>query len=260
VKGKRSVSRLWEVEVDAVMEDGRATANELPPNATLSRLGTRAALASHALLASASAFAADGTRPSRQCGIVAVRDAATLTLRCDGRDRLVRLPGLRAPRLPSLASDPHGEPFAARSRELAEAWLRGSEVELRDGLVLLDGSDLRRDLLARGLAQLETAPPAIASATAPGGDPLRAAEREARAQRRGIWSHDAWLARRSAATDPVPLPSPPPPPSRPALAALAVRPGQPSWEERKAAFEAAVAELERRSDGARSAPSPPERP
>jgi len=74
---------------------------------------------------------------------------------------------------------------------------------------------------------------------------LRRAEREARSRGLGAWSHAAWRTHRASVTEPIPLTAPTPPPAPPPLALLAARPGQPSWEERKAAFEAALRELER---------------
>jgi endonuclease YncB( thermonuclease family) len=205
-------------------------------------LGTLAAALTLALAAPAS-----GRAPAR-CTVAAVADAATLALRCGRAERAIRLPALHAPR----PGGPHdgGEPFAAGSWKLASEWLDGAEVELRGGLVYLGGVDVRRELLSRGLASLEAAAdPADRAALGP-------AEREARAQRRGVWSHAAWRAHQAAATEPVPLPSPPPPAPREPLAARAAHAGQPSWEQRKAAFDAAVQELNRKA----AAPADPARP
>jgi endonuclease YncB( thermonuclease family) len=208
------------------------------PRQPLSEVPRLATLAAALTLALATPAPAVGGAPAH-CTVAAVADAATLALRCGRAERAIRLPSLRAPR----PGGPHdgGEPFAAQSRELASAWLGGTEVELRGGLVYLGGLDVRWELLARGLASLDAAAdPADRTALGP-------AEREARAQRRGIWSHDAWRAHQAAATEPVPLPSPPLPAPRAPLAARAAHPGQPSWEQRKAAFEAAVEELNRKA-------------
>ena len=176
--------------------------------------------------------------PAAPCVIASVADAVGLELQCAGGTRMERLRGLRAPR----PGPPHagGEPFAAESRRLTQEWLTGARVELADGVARLDGEDLRLGLLARGLAVVEPASLDPADLAA-----LRRAEREARSRGLGAWSHAAWRTHRASVTEPIPLAAPTPPPAPPPLALRAARPGQPSWEERKAAFEAALRELER---------------
>lgn len=190
--------------------------------------------------------AAPATSSPEGCVVTAVADAVTLELRCDGVTRLERLRGVRAPR----PGPPHagGEPFAVESRRRAQQWLAGLRVELADGVARLAGEDVRLALLARGLALVEPAAAERAGLVA-----LRYAEREARRRGLGAWSHAAWRAHQASVTEPVALATPPPPSEPPRLAARAARPGQPSWEERKAAFDAALRELER------AAPPPPRR-
>ena len=181
-----------------------------------------------------------------RCVVIAVTDAVTLTLRCGGRERAAPLPGVRAPR----PGGPHagGEPFAIEGRREVERWLLGAELTLRAGGAWLEGRDLRRELLARGLALLDAGEAQGAELAA-----LRGAEREARSRGLGAWSHAAWRAHQASVTEPVPLPGGRPPPPAVPLAARAARPGQPSWEERKAAFDAAIRELAR-SPGATTDP------
>ena len=189
--------------------------------------------------------AASAASPSAVCMVAGVADAVTLELRCAGETRVERLRGVRAPR----PGTPHagGEPYAAESRRQALRRLAGARIELADGVARLDGEDVRLGLLARGLAVVEPAAVDRAELAA-----LRRAEREARSRGLGAWSHAAWRALQASVTEPVPLAAPPPPPAPPPLAVRAARPGQPSWEERKAAFEAALRELER-------PPTPPPR-
>jgi endonuclease YncB( thermonuclease family) len=175
------------------------------------------------------------------CVVVDVIDAATLRLACAGRERTVRLPAVRAPR--PGAPQQGGEPFSGESLALAAGLLRAQPVVAVAGVVLYEGEDLRRQLLALGLVQLADIPSFHGA-----GAELRAAEREARAARRGLWSLAAWRRHQALATRPTELIAPTPRVEEP-LAARAARMTRLSWEQRKAAFDAAMAELERVSQG-----------
>ena len=187
------------------------------------------------------------------CRITAVVDAATLRLACAGGDRMVRLDGVRAPR-PGLPQE-GGEPYGSDSRELARRELTGRSVVVAaaGGLkwLAVDGVDLRGPLLASGMIQTTAAGRRRLAAA------LLAAERSARAGQRGLWSYEAWRRHREAARSPFALVQPPPKAPESA-AGRAARAGDKPWQERKAAFEAALAELERAQEEA--APATPADP
>lgn len=179
--------------------------------------------------------------PPISCRIVAVEDAATFRVVCGGRPGRLRLPGVRAP-VPG-PSQLGGEPFADGSRRLASALLAGEEIQIerpataRASRVRLGGRDLSLLLLRSGLV----------FAIPEGGTRGRllvAAERAARAARIGVWSLDAWKAHRDDATRAVDLPFPTAAPPEPTLGQRARALTDKPWEERKAAFEKAVAALE----------------
>ena len=203
-------------------------------------LGTAWGPAAAAAPPAAGGAAAASPAPPARCVVRSVADAVTLELRCAGIARGVRLGGVRAPR----PGGPHegGEPFAAESRRLAAELLAGAEIELAGGVARLGGEDVRVALLERGLVFVDAA-----AADGSGLAALRDAERGARSRGAGAWSHAAWRAHQASVTAPVPIAAPPPPPRREPLASRAALPGQPSWEERKAAFEAALRGLERPS-------------
>ncbi len=193
--------------------------------------GTSVVVGSLACLASL--VASHGAR-AESCDVIAVEGVVTLRLVCPSGVRDVKLAAVRAP----LPGPPQrgGEPFSRESRELARRALAASRVELQGQTVFLSGDDVRRKLLAAGLALLA---PEATGAVDP---PLRAAEREARGAGRGVWSHAAWQRLQAAATEidlPAPLPMATPEPLGARAAALA----RGDWAERKAAFEAAVAQL-----------------
>ena len=181
--------------------------------------------------------------PLAACVVVEVRDATDLVLRCAGGRLEVRLPGVVAPRPgPPLLG---GEPYGDASVEEARRWLGGLRL-VRDGRTLrAGGSDVRHELLARGLVQLARG----AAATLPA--ELAAAERSARQRQLGVWSHEAWRRHQSDLTLALDLPAPPPPPP---LGAVAERLARHSREERRAAFDAALAALEARPPDAALAP------
>lgn len=117
-----------------------------------------------------------------------VYDGDTFTL--DTGDR-VRLRGVNAPELRPL------EPYADEARQLVQDRVAGRAVTLRSagrdayGRTLADvaigGRDLATELLAAGLAHVMLIPPLDAD-DGPWADALLAAEAQARAARRGVWS------------------------------------------------------------------------
>jgi endonuclease YncB( thermonuclease family) len=170
------------------------------------------------------------------CRVSAVLDTVTLRLDCGAGERVVALAGLRAPR-PGPPQQ-GGEPYADESRALASQRLLGNRVDLAGREVRVDGVDVRRELLARGLAQLGDAAAAGESFAA-----LLAAEREARGRRLGLWSLQAWRRHQDSATVATIVPPRPPPAAPEPLAARAARLSTESWERRKAAFDAALVAL-----------------
>jgi endonuclease YncB( thermonuclease family) len=176
-----------------------------------------------------------GAAADELCRVVAVNDTIALRLTCAGGVRDVRLATVRAPRpgTPQLG----GEPFAAESRELASGLLTGRDVMVAGGVVRHGGMDVRLELLVLGLVQL-----ADPGGIRQGREELLAAEREARARHRGLWSLAAWRRHLASARQPTSLATPAPRAEEP-LAARAARLSRLPWEERKAAFDAALAEL-----------------
>ena len=193
----------------------------------------------------ASAGAGSRAAAGEPCAIVAVRDAATLRVHCGAGHREVLLPGIVAPRGggPLLG----GEPFGDESRDEARRWLVGRRVVPAGDSLWLDGADVRVLLLARGLAQIARGaaarlPPALATA-----------ERSARERQLGIWSHAAWSRHQAAVTRPMDLPTPPPP-QPPSLGRVAARHARHTPEQRRAAFDAAIAALDRAEEDGASPP------
>ena len=118
----------------------------------------------------------------------------------DGRQ--VRLIGINAPEF-HKDGEPHA-PLAAAARQRASVLTRGQNVRLVYDIerldrykrtlayvVLPDGRDLQTVLVGEGLAWFVAIPPNVARVSA-----YQAAEAEARAERRGVWS--------STAYDPIP--------------------------------------------------------
>ena len=198
---------------------------------------TRAAAIGAWLTAGAPAAAPAGALeltapPGAACEVVAMADATSLSLRCGGGLWPARLAGVAAPRpgTPLQGGEPHGDASRAAAREL----LLGRRVVSGRGTVYLEGRDVRLELLGRGLVQRSAA-----------GDDgvLAAAEAAARRARRGIWSHEVWRRHQAATTRPLDLPAPVQAPAQ-TLGALAERLAQRTPEERRRAFDAAVAALE----------------
>lgn len=110
----------------------------------------------------------------------------------DGRE--VRLIGINAPELGRDGAP--DQPLAAAARDRADRLVRGKTVQLRYDVeradhygrtlayvILPDGRDLQRLLVREGLAWFIAVAPNVARR-----DAYRAAEAEARAARRGLWS------------------------------------------------------------------------
>jgi endonuclease YncB( thermonuclease family) len=174
---------------------------------------------------------------AQSCLVTGADDAATLRLQCQGVTRTLRLASVRAPR-PGTPLE-GGEPYGTDGRDLVRGWFVGRQVELAGGTVRLGGEDVRRGLLALGLVEW-TAPPAV-----DGSDrALRAAEREARLGARGLWSYDGWRRHQSSVREPLLIPGIPPLAREEPLAARAARLSRQSAAERRAAFAAAIAQLE----------------
>lgn len=203
----------------------------------------------------ATSGAAAGGRPAlaaneRGCLVVDADDAATLRLQCGGELRTLRLASVRAPRPgPTLLG---GEPYGSDGRELVRGWFVGKRVEVGGGTARLGGEDLRRGLLALGLVEW------TGSATSAADAPLRAAEREARLGSRGLWSIDAWRRHQATASEPLLVPGTPALAPAESIGAAAARFPRKSEAERRAAFDAAVANLKTMPPVAAAAAPPQE--
>ncbi len=177
------------------------------------------------------------------CLVSGVEDAVTLRLDCPPGERWLRLESVRAPRSGPPrrgAADGGGEPYAEESRERVRQWLLGRRVEATAETAWLGAFDVRVTLLASGLALL--ADPRAARLD-PRLAPLAAAERQARASGHGVWSYAVWRRLQGQATAAVVVPPPPALPPPLSLGALAARLPAQSFEERRAAFAAALAQL-----------------
>ncbi|MEQ9639405.1 MAG: thermonuclease family protein [Alphaproteobacteria bacterium] len=133
--------------------------------------------------------------------IVEVVDADTVVL-ADGRE--VRMVGIQAPKLPLGRKGFRAWPLAAEARQALVDLALGADVRLahggqdrdRHGRVLAHLYDDRRDLwlqgwmLEQGWARVYTFPDNRALV-----DEMLAAERRARAARRGIWGHRFYAIR-----------------------------------------------------------------
>ena len=179
-----------------------------------------------------SALAAGG--PS--CLVVGVDDAATLRLQCGGAPRTLRLASVRAPRPGTALTG--GEPYGTQGRDLARGWFVGKSLEVGGGTARLGSEDLRHGLLALGLVEWTGGTATAADAA------LRAAEREARLAARGLWSAVAWRRHQASVTEPLLVPGLPPLPPAESIGTLAARFPRKDAAQRRAAFAAAVAQLE----------------
>ena len=191
----------------------------------------RAALAAVLLAITATA----GAR-AESCLVIGADDAATLRLQCDGELRTLRLASVRAPR-PGTPLE-GGEPYGTQGRDLVRGWFVGRRVDVGGGTAKLGGEDLRHGLLALGLVEWK-------GTEAAGVDgKLRSAQREARLGARGLWSYDGWRRYQSSVREPLLIPGVPPAAPEESLGVRAARLSRKSAAERRAAFDAAIAQLE----------------
>jgi hypothetical protein len=198
-----------------------------------------------ALLAAAPAAA--GTE--RTCVVIGGDDAATWRLQCGGEVGTLQLASVRAPR-PGTALQ-GGEPYGTQGRDLVRGWFVGRRVEVGGGTVRLGGEDVRLGLLFLGIVEW------TGTATTAGDAALRSAAREARLGSRGVWSHDAWRRHQASVREPLLVPGVPPLPAQESIGAVAARFQRKSAAERRAAFEAAIGQLEaHRGEAPPPLPSP----
>ena len=191
------------------------------------------------------ALPSSGSGPS--CLVVDADDAATLRLRCGGELRTLRLAAVHAPRPgPTLLG---GEPYGSDGRDLVRGWFAGKRVEVSGGTAFLGGEDVRIGLLRLGLVEWSGGAATSASA------PLRAAEREARLGSRGLWSIDAWRRHQATAREPLLVPGTPPLAPAESIGTAAARFPRKDEAQRRAAFEAAVAQLKTMPPVAAAAPA-----
>jgi endonuclease YncB( thermonuclease family) len=139
-----------------------------------------------------------GLEPGGSGVVQSVIDGDSLTL-ADGRT--VRMVGIQAPKLPKGRANFAEWPFAREAQAALSALVQGRSVMLhfggtredRYGRVLAqlardDGLWVQGELIRRGLARVYTFPDNRAAAAE-----MLALEREARAERRGLWA-DAFFA------------------------------------------------------------------
>jgi endonuclease YncB( thermonuclease family) len=200
-----------------------------------------------ALLAAAPVAA--GTE--RSCVVIGVDDAATWRLQCGGEMRTLQLASVRAPRPGTPLQK--GEPYGTQGRDLVRGWFVGRRVGVGGGTARLGGEDLRLGLLSLGIVEW------TGTATTVGDAALQSAARQARLGSRGLWSHDAWRRHQASAREPLLVPGVPPLPAQESIGAVAARFQRKSAAERRAAFEAAIGQIEAYRDEA-PLPQPSPRP
>jgi endonuclease YncB( thermonuclease family) len=197
------------------------------------RLGTWLLAVTTALLLAAPAAAAAN---ERACVVIGVDDAATWRLQCGGEVRTLQLASVRAPRPGTPLQG--GEPYGTQGRDLVRGWFVGRRVEMGGGTVRLGGEDVRHGLLFLGLVEW------TGTATTAGDAALQSAAREARLGSRGLWSHAAWRRHQASVREPLLVPGVPPLPAQESIGARAARFQRKSAAERRAAFEAAIGQIE----------------
>jgi len=206
---------------------------------TAALLGAIVGVAGGGPALAASRVAGSGAVPSPasgpSCLVVDADDAATLRLQCGGELRMLHLASVRAPRPgPTLLG---GEPYGSDGRDLVRGWFAGKRVEVGGGTAFLGGEDVRLGLLRLGLVEWSGGTATSASAA------LRAAEREARLGSRGMWSIDAWRRHQATAREPLLVPGTPPVAPAESIGIAAARYPRKSEAQRRAAFEASLAQL-----------------
>ncbi len=182
------------------------------------------------------AMAATAGARAESCLVVGADDAATLRLQCGAELRTLRLASLRAPR-PGTPLE-GGEPYGTQGRDLVRGWFVGRRVDVAGGTARLGGEDVRRGLLSLGLVEWK------GTEAADFDGKLRSAQREARFAARGLWSYDGWRRHQSSVREPLLIPGVPPGAREESLGARAARLSRKSAAERRAAFDAAIAQLE----------------
>jgi len=200
-----------------------------------------------ALLAAAPVAA--GTE--RTCVVIGVDDAATWRLQCGAEVRALQLGSVRAPRPGTPLQG--GEPYGTQGRDLVRGWFVGRRVGVSGGTARLGGEDVRLGLLFLGIVEW------TGTATTAGDAALQAKAREARLGSRGLWSHDAWRRHQASVREPLLVPGVPPLPAQESIGAVAARFQRKSAAERRAAFEAAIGQIEAYRDEA-PLPQPSPRP
>jgi hypothetical protein len=179
------------------------------------------------------------------CSIAQLPTPDRALLNCSGREISIEVEGVRA--LPPRAAG--HQALEPSLRELSQR-LSGSAITVaatagRTRLVTAGGHDLAVEIVRSGFGWASLDHP-----------DLRAAEREARTRRRGIWSLDVWHAQRSARSLPVDIPTPGPTevPLRLGPAARSPRPSNPTaWAQR-------LEDFQREIDALASDPSPDAEP
>jgi micrococcal nuclease len=143
----------------------------------------------------------DGLEAGGSGAVASVIDGDSLTL---GDGRTVRMVGIQAPKLPKGRPNFAEWPFAREAQAALSGLIEGRTVALyfggtrqdRYGRVLAqlardDGLWIQGELLRRGLARVYAFPDNRAAAAA-----MLALEREARAERRGLWADPFFAVRR----------------------------------------------------------------
>ncbi len=128
--------------------------------------------------------------------------------------------------------------YGTQGRDLVRGWFVGRRVEVSGGTAKLGGEDVRCGLLALGLVEWKGAEVADVDGK------LRSAQREARLAARGLWSYDGWRRHQSSVREPLLIPGVPPQAPQESLGVRAARLSRKSAAERRAAFDAAIAQLE----------------
>ena len=133
------------------------------------------------------------TAIAAQFSVTRVYDGDTVTAESDGYKFKVRLVGIDAPEISKKENEP-GQPFSQRAKTLLQMLVLNKTIELESygldrysrilAVIYVDGMDVNFEMVKGGLAEVYKGKPA------PGFDnlPYWDVEREARSNKRGMWS------------------------------------------------------------------------
>lgn len=131
-----------------------------------------------------------------QFEVISVFDGDTLTVESEGYEFKVRLVGIDAPETSRKKNEP-GQPFSRRAKIHLQKLVLDKTIELESygldrqsrilAVIYVDGMDVNFEMVKEGLAEVFKGKPVPGFNNRPYWD----AEREARSNKHGMWSHPA---------------------------------------------------------------------